>query len=224
MFRKANNDKNAAARPSHSVLKSVISGFFGGFCRIAGCCVALFIAFSILSSKIPSLQDWLTYDRTSEVSDTAIYEQLAAISEFAVYEYTYTNHVEYTDMPSLLGHAVFGTDHWFAFDYSGTIKVGCDFQDITLDSLDHQAHTIVLKLPEMVVLSNEIYIDMDSYQDRNNLCNPLEPREVLDYLYAQREPELERARGLGIYDFSVKNAESIITIAMNGLGYDVSFE
>lgn len=224
MFRKAANDKGTVVRSSHSVLKSVISGFFGGFCRIAGGCIALFIAFSILCSKIPALQDWFAFDRTSEISDTVIYEQLAAISEFAVYEYTYTNHVECTDIPTLLGHSVLGTDHWFAFDYSGTIKIGCDFQDIILSSIDHEAHTVTLKLPEMIVLSNEICIDMDSYQDRNNLCNPLEPREVLDYLYAQREPELERARGLGIDDLSVKNAESIITIAMNGLGYDVSFE
>ncbi len=63
----------------------------------------------------------------------------------------------------------------------------------------------MIHMPDVIVLSNEISIDMETYEDRNNVCNPLEPREVLEYLYSHREPEREKAIELGILDLGTNN-------------------
>jgi len=185
-------------------------------------CIALSVY--LAHTLVPDLvKDVLGFSRAQEVSDTVIREELTAISELATYEFTYVNHVDYTDQPELLGHAVMLSDHWFAFDYQGTIKAGLDFEKIDLLWIDNVEHTIGIYLPEAKVFSNEISVDMSTYEDRNNICNPLNPREVLDYLYSRKEPELEKALGLGLLDKAKENAKSLITTVIEAQGYTAVF-
>ena len=64
---------------------------------------------------------------------------------------------------------------------------------------------------------------MATYEDYNNLCNPLEPREVLDYLYSRKEPELEKALELGLLDLARENAARVISLIVEGQGYSTVF-
>ena len=82
----------------------------------------------------------------------------------------------------------------------------------------------MIHMPDVIVLSNEISIDMETYEDRNNVCNPLEPREVLEYLYSHREPEREKAIELGILDLGTENAQTVVRLAIRSLGYEVVFK
>ena len=223
--------KKQIANTLVSILRSLVNVIWKALCligkaccRIAGSFLAVAIAAYILYTQLPNIPELLGFDVTSSISDTVIYEELQAISELAVYEYRYTNHVDCVNKPQLLGHAVLATDHWFAFDYSGVIKVGCNFDEIAILWVDPASKTVVIHLPEVSVLSNEIAIDTDSYQDRNNLCNPLEPREVLDYLYACREPEEEKAIDLGILSLGTENAQAVVSLAVRSLGYEAVFK
>ena len=213
------------------VLKAALRGF-RAVCRFAVramaiiACGALFMVLSVCAARtlIPNLaQELLGFKRAQEISDTVIREELAAISELATYEFTYVNHVDCLDQPQLLGHNVVLTDHWFAFDYCGTIKAGFDVDKIDLLWIDSVEGTIGIFLPDAVILSNEISIVMSSYEDRNNVCNPLEPREVLDYLYARKEPELEKALSQGLLDLARENAERVITGLIETQGYAAVF-
>lgn len=213
------------------VLKAIAKGIWKlitmivhGCCRVAGSFLAVAIAAAILYTQLPKLPELFGFNTTSEITDAVVYEQLDAISELAVYEYRYTNHVDCTNVPQLLGHDVWATDHWFAFDYSGAIKVGCNFDEIEVLWVDPTTETVMIHMPDVMVLSNEISIDMETYEDRNNVCNPLEPREVLEYLYSRREPERETAVELGILDLGTQNTQSLIRLAIRSLGYEVVFK
>lgn len=192
--------------------------------RMIGTLLCIALSVCLFHTLVPNLaQELLGFTRAQTLSDTVIREELAAISELATYEFTYVNHVDCLDQPQLLGHNVALTDHWFAFDYCGTIKAGFDVDKIDLLWIDSVECTVGIFLPDVVVLSNEISIDMSSYEERNNICNPLEPREVLDYLYARKDPELEKALSLGLLDLARENAKRVITGLIESQGYAAVF-
>ena len=195
----------------------------GACCRVAGSFLAVTVAFVVLYTQFPRISGLLGFTAASEITDTVIYEQLNAISELAVYEYRYENHVDCTNIPQLLGHNVWATDHWFAFDYSGVIKVGCDFNEISILFVDPASKSVIIHMPKVAVLSNEISINMETYKDRNNVCNPLQPREVLEYLYSRREPEQEKAIFSGVLELGTENAKTVISLAIRSLGYETVF-
>ena len=205
---------------------------FLGF--VADCiCRALFsivkyflvICFSIifLFTMLPDIRALLGYTHATTLSETVVAEQLEAISEFATYEYTYTNHVDCRDAAMMLGHEVWLTEHSFSFDYSGTIKAGYDFGEIVIAEIDDLEQKIYIHLPVVVILSNEISIDMESYSDTNNINNPLRPREVLEYLYSRKAPEQEKALEQGLFALAEENAMSLICVALEPFGYEVVF-
>ncbi len=213
-----------------SLIKALLRGIYKilcaigrGLCRVAGSFLALTLAAVILYTQFPRIQEAIGLRVINEITDTAVYEELNAISEFAVYEFAYTNHVDFTNSPELLGRDVWGTDHWFAFDYSGVIKVGCNFDEIDVILVDPVSRSVILHMPDVCVLSNEIHVEMDTYEDRNNICNPLQPSEVLEYLYSRREPEENKAIELGILDLGADNIRSLVSLAIRGLGYEAVF-
>jgi len=185
-------------------------------------CIALSVY--LAHTLVPDLvREILGFNRAQEISDTIIREELNAISELATYEFTYVNHVDCVDQPQLLGHNVALSDHWFAFDYHGVIKAGFDLEKIDLLWIDSVERMVGIYLPDVVVLSNEIFVDMATYEDRNNLCNPLEPREVLEYLYSRKEPELEKALELGLLEMAKENAMRLIITFVKAQGYTAVF-
>lgn len=192
--------------------------------RIVSMLLCIALSVYLAHTLVPDLvKEVLGFNRAQEISDTVIREELTAISELATYEFTYVNHVDYIDQPQLLGHNVALTDHWFAFDYHGVIKAGFDLEKIEILWIDSVERSVGIYLPEVTILSNEIFVDMSTYEDRNNLCNPLEPREVLDYLYAQKEPELEKALNLGLREKAKENAQRLITTVIKAQGYSAVF-
>ena len=192
--------------------------------RIVSMLICIALSVCLAHTLVPDLvKEVLGFNRAQEISDTVIQEELTAISELATYEFTYVNHVDYTDQPQLLGCNVTLTDHWFAFDYHGIIKAGFDVEKIEVLWIDSVEFTVGIHLPEVIVLSNEIFIDMSTYEDRNNLCNPLEPREVLEYLYAQKEPELEKALNLRLQEKAKENVQRLITAIVEAQGYTAVF-
>lgn len=182
--------------------------------------VSVYLAHAVMPGLI---RDMLGFRATEQVTDTVLREELIAISELATYEFTYVNHVEKTNQPQLAGYDVLLTSHWFAFDYHGVIKAGFDLEKIDLLWIDSAERTVGIYLPEAAVLSNDIFVDMSTYEDRNNLCNPLKPAEVLDYLYSRKEPELEKALSQGLLEKADENARRLISMVIEGRGYSAVF-
>ena len=209
------------------VLLSTLLRVVGSVCRfllsIAGNFVAIAIAVFVLFSILPDVRTLLGYSHATTLTDTVVEEQLIAISEFATYEYTYTNHVECRNAAELLGHEVWLTDHYFAFDYTGTIKAGYDFSEIVIAEIDDLEQMIHIHLPKVAILSNEISIDMETYTDTNNINNPLVPREVLEYLYGRKAPEADLAIQAGLYTLAEENAMRLIRVVLDPFGYEVVF-
>ena len=221
------NMDNAQPKPRPAALRAIFA-FFRFTARMAGrvfgmaLCVVL-VVFLARNYFPDLLRDALGFRHAQEVTDTVIREELRAISELATYEFTYVNHVDFTNQPELLGHSVLLTDHWFAFDYHGTIKAGYDLEKVSLLWIDSVEHTIGIHLPEVAVFSNDIFVDMSTYQDRNNICNPLQPREVLDYLYSRKQPELDKALNQGLLTLADDNAKRLISLIIETQGYKAVF-
>ena len=221
------NTNNTQPKPQPAALRAVFA-FFRFAARMAvrvfSMALCLVLAFFAARNYFPNLlKDVLGFQHAQDVSDTVIREELRAISELATYEFTYVNHVDFTNQPELLGHSVLLTDHWFAFDYHGTIKAGYDLEKVSLLWIDSVEHTIGIHLPEVAVFSNDIFVDMSTYQDRNNLCNPLQPREVLDYLYSRKQPELDKALNQGLLTLAGDNAKRLISLIVEAQGYSAVF-
>ncbi len=224
-MRKDSQGSQAVPRPAAFRVFLVVFRFIARMAfRVFSLALCFTLAAFFARTIVPDmLRNALGYRQAREVSITVLREELLAISELATYEFDYVNHVDFTNQPQLLGQNVLLTDHWFAFDYHGTIKAGYDLEQVGVLWIDSADQTIGISLPEVAVFSNEIYVDMPTYQDRNNICNPLQPREVLDFLYSQQAPELEKALSQNLLGLAEENAMRLISLFIDSLGYSAVF-
>ena len=206
-----------------ALVNAAMRKLFHTVSRIVCAFIAIVLFFCLIVNNLPDVRALLGFTHATTVSDTMIEQQLNAISDFATYEYTYTNHVDFANSGELLGQKVWLTEHTFSFDYTGTIKAGYDFSEIVIAEIDHLEQKVYIHLPSLSILDNEVSIIMDTYTDSNNLTNPLQPREVLEYLYSRRELEAQSAIEQGLYQLAAENAQRLIRAILDPFGYEVVF-
>ena len=157
------------------------------------------------------------------LTDSVVMEKLQSIGQLVTYEYEYSNVREIKDSKQIFGWNIPGTTHTIQLKYNGIIKVGYEVADIQV-SVDNDAKTIYVTLPEPKITDN--YIDMDnlSYAEQNNIFNPISGDEITGELDNIKADALERAENAGIYELAEGNAKAQISSLFEAFdGYSVKF-
>lgn len=148
--------------------------------------------------------------------------QLKDIGELATESATFsmTVPVETYREEALFGFTfqVPGTKNTYYITYNVLVKAGLDFSNVEMQA-DDSARKITLKMPDIRILSTEVY-----FANREGTSNPLSslPPEEAEKIRAEVVPDAEKtAKERGITDKAKASAESLITRLLAG-AYDMN--
>ena len=151
-------------------------------------------------------------------------EKLQSMGQLVTYEFLYENVREIKDSHTVFGWNIPGTTHTIRLKYNGTIKVGYEVSEIQV-SVDNGSKTIYVTLPDPKVTDNYIYMDNLSYDENNNIFNPIRGEEITGELDTIMAEELESAESQGIYEKAKGSAMEQITSLFTAFeGYTVKYK
>ena len=120
----------------------------------------------------------------------------------------------------LFGVTIPFTQSKYIYSYDVIIKAGFDFQEITY-TVDQEAKTITVQLPQAKILSSEV--DMDSFQvyhEAESIFRPITLEENNQALAALKQAAEENAVANGLLEQARANAETILN-GFFGQAYDL---
>lgn len=153
-------------------------------------------------------------------STNSIAGSLENIGELATAEYVYTL-TQTAEKPNkeIAGLKIPLTSSKIIFSYSGEVKAGFDFADVSVD-VDEITQTIKGRLPEAKLLSNEI--DTDSlvvYDESNSPFNTFSISDINESQANLKEQAELSAKDSGLYEKAIDNGKTIISAMLWSL-YD----
>lgn len=119
--------------------------------------------------------------KTATLSAMKVKDLVTPVNELVSTQYDYKNVGNYKKNS---GIAIFKniTTSEIIYVYTGTIKAGINLNDATFD-VDDETQTIIIRLPEPVIISHEIDMGSFSFYDvKNSLFTDIKPQNVTDQI------------------------------------------
>ena len=108
--------------------------------------------------------------------------------------------------------------------YAGVIKAGYNCAEIG-PRVDQAEKRIIFTMPKPKILDNYIDTGSVTYQNQDNIFNPIDDSETQAYLEQIKANELKAAEENGIYDQAREQAETILRNAFGDIAdYEIVFE
>ncbi len=125
-------------------------------------------------------------------------------------EYPYTNTCDFKNRDSINGLDIPLTKKSFRISYDGLITAGIDTTQISI-SVDNDARTISVILPEASIKSHETFLDsIQISEKKDNWFNPITPEDYTQICESQNELMEEKAILYGIFDDVYSDVETEI--------------
>ena len=159
------------------------------------------------------------FSEKTQVSSETVEMELKNIGELATHAGYYTNVQVIKSARQIFGVDIPLTQSQFIFSYDGVVKAGVDFADIEI-GVDEGRGQIVVTLPEIKVLSNEIDLDsLEIYDESNNIFHPLNIDDINVSLIEMQEESEQKAIEDGLLESARDNAEALLRGMLAGF-YD----
>ena len=159
------------------------------------------------------------FSEKTQVSSETVEMELKNIGELATHAGYYTNVQVIKSARQIFGVDIPLTQSQFIFSYDGVVKAGVDFADIEI-GVDEGRGQIVVTLPEVKVLSNEIDLDsLEIYDESNNIFHPLNIDDINVSLIEMQEESEAKAIENGLLENARENAEALLRGMLAGF-YD----
>ena len=159
------------------------------------------------------------FSEKTQVSSETVEMELKNIGELATHAGYYTNVQVIKSSRQIFGVDIPLTQSQFIFSYDGVVKAGVDFADIEI-GVDEGRGQIVVTLPEIKVLSNEIDLDsLEIYDESNNIFHPLNIDDINVSLIEMQEESEAKAIENGLLENARENAEALLRGMLAGF-YD----
>lgn len=159
------------------------------------------------------------FSEKTQVSSETVEMELKNIGELATHAGYYTNVQVIKSARQIFGVDIPLTQSQFIFSYDGVVKAGVDFADIEI-GVDEGRGQIVVTLPEVKVLSNEIDLDsLEIYDESNNIFHPLNIDDINVSLIEMQEESEAKAIENGLLESARENAEALLRGMLAGF-YD----
>ena len=119
--------------------------------------------------------------------------------------------------------AIPGAKNIISMDCKGIVKVGYDFDDITV-TVDNEKEEIIITLPEPKVNDNYVIWDSIDYAEKNSILNPIDFEQYKVMLGEIKEDGLKQAEEKGVYKSAEKNMKALINDSLDDItDYDVVY-
>ena len=147
-------------------------------------------------------------------SDT-IANKVKDISEYAVMDYRYTNVGKFENQLDFYGWDVPLTTKTFIISYDGSMKLGVEGDKI---GIDVGSDKITISLPEIKVLSHEIYEDSIEVMDQSkNIFNQIEIEDYTGFANDRKKDMEEKIRNDEIYKEAQEKTKEQLRGFLSGL-------
>ncbi len=155
-------------------------------------------------------------DEGAVVSVWNVVEILQPASELVTTKYYYTDADVFEHYKQIKGLKIPLTTNKTVFTYDGVISVGVDFSKIGIE-VDNEGQRILVKLPDVRVIANEIDAGSFRYYDvSSSVFNQTEMgdvTELIDQLKQKKEEKILADRN--VLDQAEENARSVIESFLN---------
>lgn len=204
----------------------------GVFCIIGVISVVLFIADKRQSNKAKNASSREAIIQEEEkfhdiiLSNDTIAAELDDISELMTYSEVYagtativdSRQIPYTDID------IWGTQHTISIQYSGTIKVGYNLDEMKT-VVNNQKKEIYITLPTTRIVDNNLPQENVTCIQDNNIFNSIRADEVNVRLTEVKAEQMQNAIDNGIYEKADQHLREIIIDKITKLcyGYEVVF-
>jgi len=112
---------------------------------------------------------WGFLSHNAEMDIRSAVKQVLPTSEYASLVYHYSSVITHNDVKTLFDHVIPLTEKKLLYIIDGTIKLGFDGKDIKVDKGYNQ---IIIRMPQIKILSHEIYPETFSlYDEKAGLFN-----------------------------------------------------
>lgn len=135
---------------------------------------------------------------------------LKDIGELATQAGYFTNVQVISSSRELFGITVPFTQSNYVYSYDGVVKAGVNFELVDV-SVDEENSIITVKMPEVEILSLEVYEDsLEVYDESKNIFTPLSISSFNQSLTDLKEEVRQRAVDNGLLESAKTNAETLI--------------
>lgn len=217
---KGENDKEKPKKRD-SAVKKMIGRFFGTIQKDAKAKIVCVIAAVILVVLL--IIGFRGYTMTESKTTQLGFKNMGELSTQSAF---YTNVQVLEESKKVWKITLPFTSSRYIFSYDGVIKAGYDFTQIEVKA-DDLAKKLIVKLPPVKILSNEI--DTDSlfvYDESQSIFSPLTISDMNSSLNTLQDEAEEKAIGNGLFVEAEKNAKVMIESFLKGANpdYEIVFE
>ena len=158
-----------------------------------------------------------------KITATGLTQQLQEIEELAAMSYNYTKVSIFSDYLKFNGWDIPLTQKSFLITYNGKLKAGIKMDKIKT-SIEN--NTIVVSIPEIEILSNEIDENsIEVYDETKNVFNPISISDYTAFAKKQKETVAEEAIENGLLSEAATKTQSTIKKYLNAIpGISDSYE
>ena len=158
-----------------------------------------------------------------KITATGLTQQLQEIEELATMSYNYTKVGKFSDNLKFNGWDIPLTQKSFLITYNGKLKAGIKMDKIKT-SIEN--NTIVVSIPEIEILSNEIDENsIEVYDETKNVFNPISISDYTAFAKKQKETVAEEAIENGLLSEAATKTQSTIKKYLNAIpGISDSYE
>ena len=158
-----------------------------------------------------------------KITATGLTQQLQEIEELATMSYNYTKVGKFSDNLKFNGWDIPLTQKSFLITYNGKLKAGIKMDKIKT-SIEN--NTIVVSIPEIEILSNEIDENsIEVYDETKNVFNPISISDYTAFAKKQKETVAEEAIENGLLSEAATKTQRKIKKYLNAIpGISDSYE
>ena len=158
-----------------------------------------------------------------KITATGLTQQLQEIEELATMSYNYTKVGKFSDNLKFNVWDIPLTQKSFLITYNGKLKAGIKMDKIKT-SIEN--NTIVVSIPEIEILSNEIDENsIEVYDETKNVFNPISISDYTAFAKKQKETVAEEAIENGLLSEAATKTQSTIKKYLNAIpGISDSYE
>ena len=175
---------------------------------------AIIVACLIVASFLFAKNKFKVEEKTSISSET-VESSLREVRELTTLKYHYKNIASFENAQEFQGFKLPFTTKKFIYTYEGDINAGIDLEDARV-SVNNQAKTITVNLPESKILSHDI--DENSvkfFDEKNSIFNPLELEDFSNFRKEEEAKVEKEAIEKGLLEESQKNAKKAVEELLN---------
>lgn len=159
-----------------------------------------------------SSDDLITEKRT--VTKDEIKTELFAIEQISTYEGEYNVTKTVDESRYILEFAIPGTKNTIEFNCKGIVKVGYDFNNITIN-VDNVSKKIYIKLPNAKVNDNYVIVESVEWVEKNSIFNPIDFSQYKELITDIESEGLKDAESKGLYVLAQENMHKLIDLTLS---------